>query len=197
MNEAPKLTITEASGRMVSGVVQGCGGAAWLTSVERAIQNATAGDPTMIYEPEPGHCHVFERYAAHAQGPRTLVDLRGATARAATAREAVTDRFRSYCVAHGFAGNPDGMFAHDRERWPGGRMCGFMIWIRQRWRAWDAQRPESFSRNGPWRTDKEHVAFDAWLSAAFPEPAGEEPGGRCGDQGACQLGLFSEASWSR
>lgn len=38
-------------------------------------------------------------------------------------------RYLAYCAAHGFRGDPDGMLAHDRERWPGGVMCGFVTWM--------------------------------------------------------------------
>lgn len=36
----------------------------------------------------------------------------------------------AYAKAHGRS--PEAMLAHDRERWPGGAMAGFMIWNSKR-----------------------------------------------------------------
>jgi hypothetical protein len=42
-------------------------------------------------------------------------------------------RYLAYAKAHGHEGDPEGMLEHDREAWPGGCMCGFMLWIQARW----------------------------------------------------------------
>jgi hypothetical protein len=69
----------------------------------------------------------------------------------------VNSRYVAYAAAHGET--PDGMLATDRERWKGGNMTGFTIWIDGKWREWCAAnfRPRSAL------TDADHVAFDAWL----------------------------------
>lgn len=36
-------------------------------------------------------------------------------------------RFVAYAKAHGKT--PSGMLKHDEEAWPGGIMCGFVLWI--------------------------------------------------------------------
>ena len=36
-------------------------------------------------------------------------------------------RFLAYCAANGFT--PEEMLEHDRQRFPGGHMCGFVLWI--------------------------------------------------------------------
>lgn len=59
-------------------------------------------------------------------------------------------RFVAYCVDHGHG--PD---AHD------GSMCGFVMWIGQRWREWRTakrMRPDS-----PLST-QDHAEFDCWLN---------------------------------
>ena len=48
----------------------------------------------------------------------------------------------------------------DRALWPGGCMCGFMLWIQARWREFGGVRLEM---NPKVKTDADHEAFDAWL----------------------------------
>lgn len=43
-------------------------------------------------------------------------------------------RYEAYARAHGRA--PEAMLEHDDERWPGGKMCGFMVWVSQRKQEW-------------------------------------------------------------
>lgn len=47
-------------------------------------------------------------------------------------------RFVAYCVAHGRS--PEEMLAHDAERFPGGKMTGFIVWISQQVREWRSTR---------------------------------------------------------
>lgn len=70
--------------------------------------------------------------------------------------------FLAYCRAHGM--EPEAMLAHDRGRWLGGTMAGFVVWIRQQWRAWDATQdhPRGWSRYDA-RSEDERARFGAWL----------------------------------
>ena len=43
--------------------------------------------------------------------------------------ETYQPRYLAYCAAHGMT--PDEMMAHDRIRFPGGKMAGFLIWSRR------------------------------------------------------------------
>lgn len=71
-------------------------------------------------------------------------------------------RYLAYCKAHG--NTPEAQHAADGAAWPGGIMCGFILWIGERWRAFEAHkgaRLTSLSRDY-WRA--EHAAeFDAWI----------------------------------
>ena len=74
-------------------------------------------------------------------------------------------RYLAYAKAHGTL-DPDAMLARDRERYPGGSMAGFLVWIAQRWAEWCAET----KRRRP-LTEEDHAAFDAWLSERVETPA--------------------------
>lgn len=48
--------------------------------------------------------------------------------------------YLAYCRAHGHADDPEGMLAADRETWPGGHMCGFILWVGSKRREWARYR---------------------------------------------------------
>ena len=64
-------------------------------------------------------------------------------------------RFIAYCHAHGFASREE-QIATDRQKYPGGFMCGFICWIGAAWLAFGAPHNQ---RNFP----EVSRAFDAWL----------------------------------
>ena len=68
-------------------------------------------------------------------------------------------RFVAYSRAHGLS--PEGMLARDDEQWPGGRMAGFMLWLRTQWRDWADTQGGMPAVLYP----AHHAAFDAWLDA--------------------------------
>lgn len=77
-------------------------------------------------------------------------------------------RFVAYATAHGHT--PESMIQHDRLRWPGGQMCGFILWIGQQWQQWR----EAFNYRGELLGPAEHAAFDQWLaSTQRPQLTGE------------------------
>ena len=68
-------------------------------------------------------------------------------------------RYAAYARAHGKT--PEQMAGHDEEQWPGGCMCGFILWIGDRWREW--RKLKGYSHN--WiLSEADHVEFDAWLT---------------------------------
>lgn len=74
----------------------------------------------------------------------------------------VNPRYLAYCRAQGCAA-PEAMLALDEERYPGGRMAGFMLWIGERWRAW--KQAVGLGRDAI-LGEAEHAAFDRWIGAA-------------------------------
>ena len=40
-------------------------------------------------------------------------------------------RYLAYCKAHG--NTPDAQMAADEVAYPGGKMCGFLLWIGRKW----------------------------------------------------------------
>lgn len=50
-------------------------------------------------------------------------------------------RYLAYCRAHGRT--PEAQLEHDRKVWPGACMCGFILWINARLRAFEKQHPEA------------------------------------------------------
>ncbi len=71
-------------------------------------------------------------------------------------------RFLAYCKSVG--GSPEQVLARDREKYPGGHMAGFMLWIRDAWRRWASEVGEKEEWGGAW-SSRQHEAFDAWLRA--------------------------------
>lgn len=67
-------------------------------------------------------------------------------------------RYVFYAQAHGRG--PDDMAEHDKVRWPGGRMTGFILWINEQWEKWN-----QLHKRVQWdpKTPEDHTHFDAWL----------------------------------
>lgn len=77
-------------------------------------------------------------------------------------------RYAAYCRVHG-ATSRDEMLARDRIEWPGGRMCGYILWIRQQQRAFAAQAGIGSAWDRAW-DDADHVNFDRWLADLAERP---------------------------
>jgi len=71
----------------------------------------------------------------------------------------------AYAKTHGKT--PDEMLAHDKECWPGGKMCGFMLWMSGRWKKWHADR--GLVRHEYVLTAEDHTNFGAWLAGSTHE----------------------------
>jgi hypothetical protein len=51
-------------------------------------------------------------------------------------------RYAAYAQAHGRT--PDAMLEHDCAAWPGGCMCGFLVWMSRQTQAFRKVRPDAF-----------------------------------------------------
>lgn len=73
-------------------------------------------------------------------------------------RDEWSQRYVIYAAAHGRS--PADQLAQDRIDWPGGSMCGFLLWSRARrfdW-AWAHRRSSNWIR-----TTAEDLGYDEWL----------------------------------
>jgi hypothetical protein len=66
--------------------------------------------------------------------------------------------FRAYAMWHGRT--CDMQIAADIERWPGGRMTGFILWMRDRWSEWRTERRIGVNKI---LSDAELSNFAGWL----------------------------------
>lgn len=69
-------------------------------------------------------------------------------------------RYVAYAAAHGRT--PKEQSDYDKERWPGGCMCGFILWINKAWGVWSEESGEKPDSGGRFWPDQ-HKRFDAWL----------------------------------
>lgn len=84
-----------------------------------------------------------------------------------------TPRFLAYAEHLGMS--PEGAIIRDRDRYPGGSMTGFVLWLQGRWRAWHKargipDRPSDYAavRGSRWAQDD----FDRFLGAPAPVDPG-------------------------
>lgn len=83
----------------------------------------------------------------------------------AKAKQEWNPRYLAYAYAHGET-DPKKMLARDAKKYPGGKMCGFIPWIQEKWREWRA------IRNIPADAilgNEMHKDFDAWLTASIQQ----------------------------
>ena len=72
-------------------------------------------------------------------------------------------RYVAYAATEGL--DPEAMLARDRERYPGGCMGGFTIWVQDRWTEWGQLTGHPRGRSSDAFVSKSaHAAFDAWLA---------------------------------
>lgn len=81
-------------------------------------------------------------------------------------KEYTNPRYVVYARAHGKT--PDEMMAHDDKAWPGGVMCGFIIWMSQQQTLFYKAHPEAFLDR---YTISDSAAWDAWLQNAANQKA--------------------------
>jgi len=79
-------------------------------------------------------------------------------------------RYIEYARDHGLT--PDRMLARDKRDWPGGCMCGFILWTGERIQECKEQHPEFFIADPGSSKPRDlwnHVAYDVWLKARVEE----------------------------
>ena len=81
-------------------------------------------------------------------------------------------RYLAYCAAHGWR-TPEAMLEHDKKLYPGGCMCGFILWMNEQWSDFETDHVLQARRKGHdilitsfdrsvWRLMNAD-AFDMWL----------------------------------
>jgi hypothetical protein len=81
-------------------------------------------------------------------------------------------RYVLYAKAHGE--QPEDILLRDEEAYPGGKMCGFILWMRRRINEAEKERPELFFFDGRHSRLYDQVGFDKWLKARVDELLKEE-----------------------
>lgn len=167
-----------ADGHVFEGPIQGNGGklgdgTAYL-GAERAtgaaidqirqVQRLHAnGRPTGVYEPQPGHVALYPDWNGWGDGPPVAVPLSGTTFEVPPKRW--NPRYLAYAKAYGET-DPETMMERDRARYPGGHMCGFMLWMSARWSEWrELKGYDMYRPLGP----ADHAEFDTWLQETVNE----------------------------
>lgn len=63
---------------------------------------------------------------------------------------------------------PEKMLVRDTKMYPGGKMCGFMLWIRAQWARWSELPNHGGKFPGSTVARQEaHDDFDDWLAGEF------------------------------
>ena len=68
--------------------------------------------------------------------------------------------YRAYCRENG--NTEEQQMEDDEERWPGGKMCGYMLWCGEKWGQWRALK--GFERDRP-LSEVERDEFFSWVGA--------------------------------
>ena len=79
----------------------------------------------------------------------------------------INPRYVAYAKAHDRT--PGQMMEHDRAAWPGGCMCGFLLWISEQRRAFYRACPSAFI---DWHMIADQAAWTEFLMAAERRPLG-------------------------
>lgn len=72
--------------------------------------------------------------------------------------------FEAYALSQGRT--CEEQLAFDKERWPGGKMAGFILWINEAWDRWSSLTGETPAWGGHWSTDQRSM-FSGWLDDTY------------------------------
>jgi len=70
-------------------------------------------------------------------------------------------RYIAYAKDSGYT--PEEMLEVDHDRWPGGVMTGFILWIRDEWDMWIRENYPGHRRSSLVLSAKDHKDFNRWL----------------------------------
>ena len=78
--------------------------------------------------------------------------------------DSVNPRYAAYAKAHGKT--PGEMLEYDFERFPGGKMSGFTLWIKGKWGEWRELFGPPHDPDWEWHpcTQEVHEHFNQWLT---------------------------------
>lgn len=74
------------------------------------------------------------------------------------------NRYVAYAASRGCT--PQDQLVDDDQKWPGGKMAGFMIWISKAWQEWAEETGECKKYGDEW-SDQQHGNFDDWLTLKY------------------------------
>lgn len=81
-------------------------------------------------------------------------------------------RYVAYAHAHGHT--PHSMLPVDEERYPGGKMCGFILWNAEKWREFTKTLTTEEKKDSGNNHDMIVYFFsdryEAWLKKHYPKP---------------------------
>lgn len=77
-------------------------------------------------------------------------------------------RYARYAEAHGRT--PEEMLKADVIEWPGGSMCGFMLWMNEKWAKFCRLHNVLNTRELRLKLDEVDTKFDEWLGTQDPSP---------------------------
>lgn len=80
-----------------------------------------------------------------------------------------TEKFQPYYIAYAKAGGrtPESQLAHDKVRWPGGCMCGFILWISANKTVFRKKNPSAFMGD----SIRDFTAWGEFLKSSKINPA--------------------------
>jgi hypothetical protein len=70
-------------------------------------------------------------------------------------------RYIAYCQAHGRSAGEQ--LSYDREKYPGGVMAGFILWLGEKWFEW---RTNNKRKRDDILSDEDHSSFDRYLTSS-------------------------------